>query len=61
MDACSITVKYPLNKTLFGRVNKYLFAVNNVSVKLKKGSTLGVVGESGSGKTTIVKGILKII
>ena len=53
VEAKSITVKYPLEKTLLGRIKNYLYAVKNVSIKLKKGKTLGVVGESGSGKTTL--------
>lgn len=53
IEAKSITVKYPLEKTLLGRIKNYLYAVRNVSIKLKKGKTLGVVGESGSGKTTL--------
>ena len=28
-------------------------AVNNVSLKIEKGDSLGLVGESGSGKTTV--------
>lgn len=46
------TVQYPLSKTFFGKNKDYLTALNNVSVVLKKGKTLGLVGESGSGKTT---------
>lgn len=36
-------------------------AVNNVSLKLKKGGTLGLVGETGAGKTTIAKSIMRIL
>ena len=37
-----------------------LKAVDNVSFKLKKGTTIGVVGESGCGKTTLGRTILKL-
>lgn len=36
-------------------------AVNGVSFKLNKGSTLGLVGETGAGKTSICKAILRIL
>lgn len=36
-------------------------AVNDVSLSLQKGHTLGLVGETGAGKTTIAKGILRIL
>jgi len=36
-------------------------AVNDVSLKLERGKTLGLVGETGAGKTTIAKSILRIL
>lgn len=36
-------------------------AVNNVTLNLGKGETLGLVGETGAGKTTIALGILRLI
>ena len=38
--------------------NRVLHAVNNVSVDLKPGQTLGVIGESGSGKSTLARAIM---
>lgn len=51
---------FPLNKNLFGKPSAYLKAVDNVSFKVKKGTTIGVVGESGCGKTTLGRTILKL-
>ena len=45
--------------SLFGMGEKrYVKAVDDVSVRLIKGRTLGVVGESGCGKSTLVKGLI---
>ena len=53
LQAKNLVVKYPVKKSFWGKVKEYLYAVNNISVKLKAGKTLGIVGESGSGKTTL--------
>ncbi len=37
---------------------KYIKAVDDISLKVVKGSTIGIVGESGCGKSTLVKGII---
>lgn len=36
-------------------------AVNDLSLKLIEGHTLGIVGETGAGKTTLAKGIMGLI
>ncbi|THB73096.1 MAG: ABC transporter ATP-binding protein, partial [Desulfobacteraceae bacterium] len=46
-------------KQMFGMGEKrYVKAVDDVSLRVPKGSTVGVVGESGCGKSTLVKGII---
>lgn len=45
----------------FKRKKTTVNAVQNVSISLPQGSTLGVVGESGSGKTTLGMAILQLV
>ena len=51
---------FPIQKSLLGKVEKELVAVDDVSFKLNAGETLGIVGESGCGKTTLGRAILKL-
>jgi peptide/nickel transport system ATP-binding protein len=36
-------------------------ALNDVSLRMKEGETLGLVGETGAGKTTLARGILGLV
>jgi peptide/nickel transport system ATP-binding protein len=44
-----------------GRRARVTKALDDVSMQLPKGGTLGVVGESGSGKSTLAKAIVRLI
>ncbi|WP_434080970.1 ABC transporter ATP-binding protein [Sanguibacter sp. Z1732] len=47
---------------LFGRKNKdKVVAVNDVSLAITKGTTVGLVGESGCGKTTLGRTVLRAL
>ena len=52
---------FPLKKSIFGNTLSWVYAVDGVSFKVRKGRTLGLVGESGCGKTTIGRTILRLI
>ena len=52
---------YPLKKGLFGKVYDHVKAVDDVSLEVFEGETLGLVGESGCGKTTLGRSILRLV
>ncbi|HEX4475637.1 MAG TPA: oligopeptide/dipeptide ABC transporter ATP-binding protein [Polyangiaceae bacterium] len=51
---------YPVKAGLFSRT-RLLRAVDNVSLYIRRGETLGLVGESGCGKTTLGRTVLRLV
>jgi peptide/nickel transport system ATP-binding protein len=51
---------YPLRKGVLNRVYDNVKAVDDVSLEVYEGETLGLVGESGCGKTTLGRSILRL-
>jgi peptide/nickel transport system ATP-binding protein len=47
-------------RSLFGKTRE-VAAAKDVTLKLRKGRTLGIVGESGSGKSTVARCIVRLI
>jgi microcin C transport system ATP-binding protein len=56
-----LSVAFPIYRGVFRRVHRYIRAVNEVSVNVRSGRTIGLVGESGSGKTTYGLAVLRLI
>lgn len=52
---------FPIKRKSLREKKKVLKAVDDVSIDIYRGETLGVVGESGSGKSTFGRTILKLI
>lgn len=50
---------YPITRGLLKRTVGYVKAVDDVSLTIDMGKTVGLVGESGSGKTTLAHSVMR--
>ncbi len=55
-----ISKTYALGRARFGSAPRFLRAVNDVSLDVARGETLGLVGESGCGKSSLARLILQL-
>ncbi len=58
LETKKLSTWYPIHKNVFGKTTHWFEALNEVSIEIKQGETLGIVGESGCGKTTLGKSIV---
>ncbi|MEZ5669289.1 MAG: dipeptide ABC transporter ATP-binding protein, partial [Alphaproteobacteria bacterium] len=61
IEGRGIDVTFRLRGGLFGGAGREIRAVEQVSIAVREGQTLGVVGESGSGKSTLGRALLRLL
>ncbi|MEP3247709.1 MAG: ABC transporter ATP-binding protein [Sneathiella sp.] len=61
MRGDNIKVYFPIKAGLLKRTIDHVKAVDDISVTIKAGHTVGIVGESGSGKSTLGLALLRLI
>jgi peptide/nickel transport system ATP-binding protein len=60
LELCALSKVYALKRGMFKSPGE-IRAVNDVSLRLYRGETLGLVGESGCGKSTLAKMLLGLL
>jgi len=57
----NVKTYFPVKKGVLKKTVGHVKAVDDISIDVYKGETLGLVGESGCGKTTLGKSILQLV
>lgn len=61
LEVKNLKVHFPVKHGVFSRVNAWVKAVDDVSLTVAPGETVGLVGESGCGKTTLGRAIIRLL
>lgn len=57
----NLKIWFPIQSGLMKRTVGHVKAVNDASITVRAGETVGIVGESGSGKTTLALAMMRLI
>ena len=57
----NLKVWFPIQKGILKRTVDHIKAVDGISLRIRKGHSLGIVGESGSGNTTLGLALLRLV
>jgi ABC-type oligopeptide transport system ATPase subunit len=60
LQVAGLSKVFPVRSGLLGRGGEVIRAVDDISLTVRKGETLGLVGESGCGKSTAGKTIMRL-
>ena len=61
LEIHNLKVHFPVARGVFGRAKDFVRAVDDVSLTIAPGETVGLVGESGCGKTTLGRAAIRLI
>jgi microcin C transport system ATP-binding protein len=61
VETDKLKIWFPIQRGMLKRTVGHIKAVNDATLKIRAGETVGIVGESGSGKTTTALAIMRLI
>ena len=61
VETQNLKIWFPIQQGFMKRIVGHVKAVNDATITVRAGETLGIVGESGSGKTTLALAVMRLI
>ncbi|MBO67956.1 MAG: microcin ABC transporter ATP-binding protein [Acidiferrobacteraceae bacterium] len=61
LQSKGLRVWFPIQRGIFRRTVNHVKAVDDISIEIRAGETIGIVGESGSGKTTLALALARLV
>ena len=61
LEVTGLKKHFPVKKGILGHTVGQVLAVDDVSISIGEGETLGLVGESGCGKSTVARAVLRLV